>query len=86
MSPIAKMFEKLLANQISIYLESNHVFFKPQHGFRPGHSYQTAIHEYLSDFNLARDKKLTTLSLFIDLGKASDLIDSNPLHLKLLLY
>ncbi|CAF0903414.1 unnamed protein product [Brachionus calyciflorus] len=32
LSPIAKMFEKLLAKQILEYFESNKIFFKGQHG------------------------------------------------------
>jgi len=31
LSPIAKMFEKLLAKQILDYFESNKIFFKGQH-------------------------------------------------------
>ena len=85
LSPISKMFEKLFAKQISFYFESNSIFFNGQHGFRSGHSCQTAVHEYLSDLNFARDIKLTTLSLFIDFKKTFDVIDSNLLLLKLLL-
>ncbi|CAF0830436.1 unnamed protein product, partial [Brachionus calyciflorus] len=86
LSPIAKMFEKLLAKQVLYYFESNKIFFKGQHGFKTGFSCQTAIHEFISYINNALDHKLITLALFIDLRKAFDLIDSLILLLKLFHY
>jgi hypothetical protein len=86
LSPIAKMFEKLLAKQIMAYFENNKLFFKGQHGFRSGFSCQTAMHEFISAINKALDKKLICLSLFIDFRKAFDLISSALLLLKLFHY
>ena len=86
LSPLAKIFEKLIAKQISNYFESNSLFFKGQHGFRSGFSCQTAIHEYISDINSSLDRKLLSLSLFIDFKKAFDLVDPNLLLLKLFHY
>jgi hypothetical protein len=86
LSPIAKLFEKLLAIQILAYFEDNKLFFKGQHGFRSGFSCQTAIHEFISIINKALDKKLVCLSLFIDFRKAFDLIKSALLLLKLFHY
>ncbi|RNA20755.1 hypothetical protein BpHYR1_037886, partial [Brachionus plicatilis] len=56
----SKNIEKLLAKQIG------------QHGFRSGHSCQIVIHEYLSELNKTKEKKLTTASIFIDFRKAFD--------------
>jgi hypothetical protein len=42
--PVAKTFETLLAAQITIYLKLNNIFFTGQHGFRNGHSCETALH------------------------------------------
>ena len=86
LSPIAKMFEKLLAKQISFYFENNNIFFRGQHGFRSGYSCQTALHEFISFLNKAIDLKLISLSLFIDFRKAFDLIDPLLLLLKLFHY
>ena len=43
--PIAKEFEKILAIQVTIYLNLNEVFFLGQHGFKRDPSYKTSLHE-----------------------------------------
>ena len=53
--PISKVFEKLLAKQITQYFNENKLFFEGQHGFRAGHSCETALHELISELNLSRD-------------------------------
>ena len=83
---MSKIFEKLLARQISYYFESNNLMNEGQHGFRKGHSCETALHELISDINKARDKKLISLLLFIDFRKAFDTVDSNLLLTKLFHY
>ena len=74
--PLAKVFEKLLASQILIYLNINKILFNGQHGFRPGHSCESALHEMISDFNSIRDRGEIGLCLLIDFRKAFDLVDS----------
>jgi len=86
LSPMAKIFEKVLAIQITKYFEKNELFTPHQHGFRKGHSCETALHELISDLNLARDKKLVNMLLFIDFKKAFDTVDSNLLLAKLFHY
>jgi hypothetical protein len=86
LSLIAKLFEKILATQITIYLNVNKILFKGQHGFRSDHSCETALHELLSDLNMAKDKRLIAILLFIDFRKAFDLVDSKLLLLKLFHY
>ena len=81
--PIAKVFEKILASQIVDYLNYNQILFSGQHGFRNGHSCETALHEVISDMFLSLNKRLIGLYLFIDFRKAFDLVDSNLLLLKL---
>jgi hypothetical protein len=83
LSPISKIFEKILASQISNYFEENKLFTIHQHGFRKSHSCEMALHELISDLNSARDKKLTTLLLFIDFKKAFDTVDYSLLLSKL---
>jgi hypothetical protein len=46
--PIAKLSEKILATQITFYLNLNNILFSGQHGFRNGHSYETALHKLIS--------------------------------------
>ncbi len=85
-SPIAKIFEKILATQIITYLNSHNILFKGQHGFRSEHSCETALHELLSDMNMIRSLREIGIFLFIDFRKAFDLVDPDLLILKLKLY
>ena len=82
-SPIGKIFEKVLATQIINYLNQNNILSLDQHGFRTHHSCESALHELLTDLNHARDNSLVSLLLFIDFRKAFDLVDSNLLLRKL---
>ena len=84
--PLAKVFEKILATQIIIYLNINNLFYPSQHGFRNAHSCESAIHEIISEMNEARSKRLIGLYLFIDFRKAFDLVDSQLLLNKLKFY
>ena len=84
--PIAKIFEKILAMQISIYLNCNNILFSGQHGFRNGHSCETALHELISYLNENRNSRAISLLLFIDFRKAFDLVDSKKLLRKLFHY
>ena len=73
--PIAKIF----AMQITIYLNLNNILFSGQHGFKNGHSCETALHELISYLNENRNNRAITLLLFIDFRKAFDLVDSRKL-------
>ena len=84
--PIAKIFEKILAMQISIFLNIKNILFSGQHGFRNGHSCETALHELISYLNENRNKRAISLLLFIDFRKAFDLVDSQKLIRKLFHY
>ena len=86
LSPVSKVFEKLLSSQISDYFNNKNLFYSGQHGFRSNHSCETALHELLSDINNGKDKKLISLLLFIDFRKAFDTVDSNLLLTKLFHY
>ena len=82
-SPIAKVFEKVLASQIISYLENYKILIPNQHGFRSFHSCETALHELLTNLNNARNNSLVSLLMFIDFRKAFDLVDSKLLIRKL---
>jgi hypothetical protein len=55
--PIAKVFERLLAKQLSMYFVENKLFFNGQHGFRQNHSCETALHELLTTCHKKLEKK-----------------------------
>ena len=64
----------------------NNILFSGQHGFRNGHSCETALHELISYLNENRNKKAISLLLFIDFRKAFDLVDTQKLLRKLFHY
>jgi exonuclease III len=80
---ITKIFEKIIATQILIYLKINKLLFSGQYGFRESHSCEAALHDILSQINIAKNKRLISLLLFIDFRKAFDLVDSSLLIFKL---
>ena len=61
---IAKIFEKILAKHISIYLNLNNILYNGQHGFRIGHSWKTALYELTSDLNINRNQKLINSTVY----------------------
>ena len=85
-SPIAKLFEKILASQIVEYINKERILFNGQHGFRRNHSCETALHELLSDMNTIRSNREIGVFLFVDFRKAFDLVDSRLLLHKLKMY
>ena len=64
----------------------NNILFSGQHGFRNGHSCETALHELISYLNENRNKRAISLLLFIDFRKAFDLVDTKILLRKLFHY
>ena len=83
LSPIAKMFETLLAEQVSFYFESNQLFHPCQHGFRKNYLCESALRQIISELNDAKDKRLISLLLFIYFQKVFDTVDSKLLLHKL---
>ena len=84
--PVAKLFEKLVHNQILDYFNSKNLISNDQHGFRANHSCESALHEIVSEINKIRSKRLIGLLLFIDFKKAFDTVDSELLLIKLKKY
>ena len=71
---------------MTIYFNFNGLLFEEEHGFNKNHSCETALHELISSLNENRNRRLTTLLLFIDFRKAFDLVDSRKLLRKLFHY
>ena len=84
--PLAKVFEKIVTSQISIYFNMNNLLFVGQHGFRANHSCETALHEIITDMLNILGKRFIGLFLFIDFRKAFDLINPQLLLIKLRRY
>ena len=86
LQPIAKVFEHVLAEQIVTFFVTFGLFCSQQHGFRSGHSCETALHSILDKWKCSISLKKIIIALFIDFKKAFDLINPKLLFLKLFHY
>ena len=72
---IAKVFEKLIYNQLSNYLSKHNILSPFQSGFRSNHSTTTALLKLTNDIYSSSGNSELTGAIFIDLTKAFDLVD-----------
>ncbi|XP_075157992.1 phospholipid-transporting ATPase IF-like [Haematobia irritans] len=87
LSNISKIFEKLIYNQISDYLEKNQMMFRRQYGFQKGIGTDTALINVINDICNGLDKGYSGVAaVFFDLSKAFDLVDHRILLSKLRFY
>jgi hypothetical protein len=84
--PIAKIFEKLIQQQVLKYFTENTLFHKSQHGFRDGFSCESALHGLISSFKANIEKKRLILEIFVDFKKELDYVNSDFLLVKLRAY
>ena len=85
-SPLCKIFEKLLARQITKHFDENSLFVSDQHGFRKNKSCETALHSILNTWKMNMDSGNINIALFIDFKKAFDMVESQLLLRKLIHY
>jgi hypothetical protein len=83
LSPIAKVYESLLAIRITNYFEENNLFNKSQFGFRKGLSCELALNTFFETIRENMNKKEHTVSIMLDLSKAFDTINHEILLAKL---
>ena len=76
-SCVAKIFEKLITDQLETYLESNGLLVEQQAGFRKKHSTQTSLLRITNQWLLDMDKGSLCGVVFLDLKKAFDCVDHN---------
>ena len=84
-SVVAKIFEKLIFEQLYEYLHNNNLTAS-QSGFRSLHSTLTALIEVTDKWSINIDNKLLNGVIFIDLKKPFDTIDHTVLIRKLQMY
>lgn len=69
---LSKVLEKIVANQLTSFLENNKLLAESQHGFRKGLSTETALLKVSEHIYSNIDKKRVSLLMLLDLSKAFD--------------
>ena len=83
LSPLNKIFEKMLYKRINDYFERFQLFTPHQYGFRKNSSTSLAIYDLIENEMEARDKNLATCAIYLDLQKCFDSVDREILLKKL---
>ncbi len=80
----SKILEKIVANQLSTFLESKNLLSNNQHGFRPKLSTETALTILTKEIYNNIDNRRISLLTLCDLSKAFDSVNHNILINKLI--
>jgi hypothetical protein len=83
LSPISKVFEKVILYNLSSFLNQNNVLPQNQFGFRKNISTIQAMYELIHNIVSALDNNKKILGLFFDLQKAFDMVPHEDLLQKL---
>ena len=84
LTAINKIFERILHNQLSQYLEIYGLLPPFQYGYRKFHNTCQAIADYTDYITKQISNKLCTIAVFMDLSKAFDTVDKKNIRTKTL--
>ena len=83
LSPFSKIIEKAINNCMVKFIDKHNIFSKTQYGFRKNMGTDTALSNFTDTIQKALNEKKHTISVFLDLSKAFDVINHNILKMKL---
>ena len=80
---LSKVLKKIAHQQLKSYFKKQGAYHEDQYGFRTGRSVADLLLGTIDDWMIAKDRKLSTAIVFIDLSKAFDNVQQDKLLLKL---
>ncbi len=72
---IAKTLERVVFNQVSLFLSQNNKLDAKQSGFRSGHSTETALLSVTEALQIAKADSKSSVLILLDLSAASDTVN-----------
>ena len=83
LSQFSKIFEKIIYNQMTNYIDKNNIITNSQYGFRANKSTESALIELVDYVHKGLTNKSNIGAVFMDLSKAFDVMSHNILKIKL---
>ena len=72
---LSKIYEKLVLQQMTKFIEKQLIYYKHQSGYRKNHSKATLLMKLYDDIKTSMNKSEITIAIFADYSKAFDTID-----------